>query len=220
LAKLREVLTSVRALLAGERLPSPAPGARALRLMLPPAAVPIGLAAISAPSVHVAGEYADRWLPFLWPVRHLDDGRELLEAGAREHDRVDRASVTACVPVAVGPDEAAAAKLAARWLVTYATTMGPVYPRVLREFGYAAELDALLEANTDLRDPVLPAAAERLARDVLLFAPEQDARQALRRWTSAGDDVSLVLPFGVGADQLHATMEALAPQTVRDTIVG
>lgn len=215
LAKLRDVLTSVRALLSGERLPNPASGARALRLMVPPAPVPIGLAAISPASVRLAGGYADRWYPFLWPVNRLDEGRDLLDEGALAVERAGRTSVTACVPVAVGRDEAAAATVAARWLVTYATQMGPVYPRVLREFGYAAELKALLEANSDPRRPVLPAAAERLAHDVLLFAPEQDARDALRRWVAASDDVSLVLPFGVEPGQLDATLDALAPPGVR-----
>ena len=55
LARLRETLTAVRALLAGARLPSPAPGARALRLgAIPDAPVPIHLAALSPGAVRLA----------------------------------------------------------------------------------------------------------------------------------------------------------------------
>jgi alkanesulfonate monooxygenase SsuD/methylene tetrahydromethanopterin reductase-like flavin-dependent oxidoreductase (luciferase family) len=215
LAKMRDVLTSVRALLAGERLPLPAGGARPLRLMLPPTPVPIGLAAISAGSVRLAGALADRWLPFLWPVNRFDEGRELLEQGALEAERTGRATVTACVPVAVGEDEEAAATVAARWLLTYSTSMGPVYPRVLRGLGYGAELDSLLAANVDPRHPVLPAAAERLAHDVLLFATEGDAGASLRRWTEASDDLSLVMPFGLEPERLDSAMHALAPNNLR-----
>jgi hypothetical protein len=96
--------------------------------------------------------------------------------------------------------------------------MGPVYPRVLREFGYAAELETLLAANRDPRHPVLPPGAERLAHDVLLFATDDEAQTALRRWSAASDDLSVVLPFGVEPDRLRATMQALAPHPVRDTM--
>jgi hypothetical protein len=49
-------LTAVRALLAGDRLPAPAPGARPLRLgVLPDVPVPIVLAALSTGSIRIRG---------------------------------------------------------------------------------------------------------------------------------------------------------------------
>jgi alkanesulfonate monooxygenase SsuD/methylene tetrahydromethanopterin reductase-like flavin-dependent oxidoreductase (luciferase family) len=66
-ARIRETLVAVRALLAGDRLPEPAPGARALRLgVTPESPVPILLAALAPASVRLAGELADGWAPFLW----------------------------------------------------------------------------------------------------------------------------------------------------------
>ncbi len=220
LGKTREVLVAVRALLAGERLPSPPEGARPLRLArAPQRPVPLGLAAITAPSVRLAGAVADRWMPFLWPARRLPEGRELLQQGARTAERAEVPAVMAAVPVAVAPDEATAAGVAARWLVTYCTSMGPVYPRVLRAFGYSSEIDALLEANTDPRRPVLPSAAERLARDVLLFADFDSAGEAYEAWRSVSDSVSLTLPFGLDAEVLTDTVDALAAVTTDSALV-
>src|SRR4051794_4473458 len=220
LGKTRDVLVAVRALLAGERLPAPPEGARPLRLVQPPEVpVPLGLAAITAPSVRLAGALADRWLPFLWPSDRLAEGRELLAHGARTADRVGVPQLMAAVPVAVGPDEASAAAIAARWLVTYCTAMGPVYPRILRAFGYSAEIDALLEANSDPRRPVLPLAAERLARDVLLFADQANVGAALDDWHSVSDAVSLTLPFGLDPDALTAMVDALALRNSAGTSV-
>ena len=62
--------------------------------------------------------------------------------------------------------------------------------------------------------------ADVIARDVLLFASDGEARPALQRWATASDDLSLVLPFGVEPEQLHESMQALAPHAVRDTIAG
>src|SRR3989442_8158210 len=77
LARMRQVVSQVRALLRGERIPlAVAKEARALRLNVPPAEVPICLAAIGDASVRLAGEVADGWMPFLYPVRVLGQGLE------------------------------------------------------------------------------------------------------------------------------------------------
>ncbi len=173
--------------------------------------MPIAMAAITPPSIRLAGALADHWLPFLVPPVGLDDGRELIAAAATERVPPTSATVTAAVPVALAADEESAARIAARWLVTYATRMGPVYPRVLRAHGYRRELDALLEANSDPRHPVLPSSAIRLANDVLVFGTYDDAAALCRRWHPHADALALVAPFGVTADDLAAMIDAVAP---------
>lgn len=212
LAALRRSVTAVQALLAGERLPVVPPGARGLRLTSPPTRpVPVGVASITAPGIRVAGALADRWMPFLLPQRALDDGRALLAEAAQRAGREHAPTVTAYVPVAMGPDEQSAARAAAHWLRTYCTRMGPVYPRVLREWGYAAEIDALLAVDADARTPVLPAAAERLARDLLLYGTYADAAGAVAEWGGHADALALTLPFGQPPDGLLDVLDALAP---------
>jgi alkanesulfonate monooxygenase SsuD/methylene tetrahydromethanopterin reductase-like flavin-dependent oxidoreductase (luciferase family) len=214
LDRMQQTCIAVRALLRGGRLPAAPEGARSLQLGCPPETpVPIGLAAITAPSIRLVGTVADQWLPFLLPAAAVDAGRELMAASAAEHSRPTVPTVTAAVPVALAADEADAARIAARWLVTYATRMGPVYPRVLRAHGYHRELDALLEANSDPRHPVLPSQATRLADDLLIFGTYNDAPELCRRWQAHADALALVAPFGVPADELIATIDAAAPES-------
>lgn len=211
LRKVRDTLVATRALLAGERLPDPLDGIRPLRLgSPPPVPVPIALAAITPSSIRIAGELADQWLPFLLPRTALDAGRELMASAGFAAGRTDATTVTASVPLAIAPDREGAASIAARWLVNYATRMGPVYPRVLREHGYDKELDALLDANPDPRQPRLPAAAERLAEDVLFFGTYDEAPQLCRSWLDHADTLSLVAPFGVPGEQIADTIEAIS----------
>ena len=68
--------------------------------------------------------------------------------------------------------------------------MRPVNPRVLRENGYGHEIDALSEASRDPRKPVLPPAAERLARDVLVFGRYDEAKEIVRRLTHHADAIA------------------------------
>ena len=57
------------------------------------------------------------------------------------------------------------AAIAAGWLLAYLTRMGLCIRASRDQFGYAEEVEALLEANANGGMPQLPAKAERLARD-------------------------------------------------------
>lgn len=208
--RLEHTLTAVRALLHGERLPFAPPGARPLAMAGSPGMpVPIALAAITSASIRVAGAVADQWLPFLLPPAALDAGRELIALAAADRGRSAAPTVVAAVPSALAADEAAAARIAARWLITYATRMGPVYPQVLRAHGYHRELDALLEANRGSRQPVLPTGATRLADDLLIFGTYRDGPELARRWLAHADAIALVAPFGVAADDIIAAIDGV-----------
>jgi alkanesulfonate monooxygenase SsuD/methylene tetrahydromethanopterin reductase-like flavin-dependent oxidoreductase (luciferase family) len=213
LEQVRHCLVAVRALLGGDRLPDGPEGARLLRLACPPQTpVPIALAAISPGSIRLAGAPADQWLPFLLPSAGLDDGRALITEAAAEHARSMVPPVIAAIPVALAAEEERAARIAARWLLTYTTVMGPVYPQVLRAHGYGREVDALLEANSDPRRPVLPPAATRLAEDVLMFGTYDAGPGLVHRWRAHADSLALVVPFEQDPDEIVATIDAVAPR--------
>jgi 5,10-methylenetetrahydromethanopterin reductase len=216
--KLRDTIVAVRALLNGGRLPDVPEGVRALRLGCPPSVpVPIALAAITPRSIRLAGALAEHWLPFLLPAAALDAGRELMSTAAAEAGRNDAATVTASVPLALAETRDAANRIAATWLVTYATRMGPVYPRMLRANGYAQELDALLDANRDPHAAHLPAAAERLARDVLIHGTYDEASDLTREWLKHSDALTVVAPFGTPAEHIADSLEAVGEQSQSPT---
>lgn len=216
LERLRETVTAVRALMAGERLPEPAPGARALRIgVVPESPVPILLAALSPGSIRLAGELADGWTPFLWARSRVGDGRALLKEGEARAEAPAPTRVSLGVPVALGSDEASARRLAAWWLSTYLTRMGPLYPRMLGErFGMSAAVEAIVEAADGNARPELPAVAEELARDVTLFGTYDQAGDAIAAWFAAGaDNLNLVLPPGHPEEELEEFLDVARAAT-------
>jgi alkanesulfonate monooxygenase SsuD/methylene tetrahydromethanopterin reductase-like flavin-dependent oxidoreductase (luciferase family) len=218
LARLRETLVAVRALLGGDRLPQPAPGARALRLgVAPESPVPILLAALAPGSVRLAGELADGWAPFLWARSRIGDGRALLHDGEQRSEASTPTRASLGVPVALGSDEASARQLAAWWLSTYLTRMGPLYPRMLGErFGMSAAVKAMVDAAAGNAPPDLPATAEELARDVTLFGTYDRAGDTIAAWFAAGaDDVNLVLPPGRPEEELIEFLDVASAGYVR-----
>ena len=216
LDRVRTTLVAVRALLDGGRLPLDREHVRPLRVGAPPERpIPILLAALAPSSVRLAGELADRWLPFLWARSRLSDGRGLLDEGEARAETATATRITASVPLAIAEDEATARQIAAGWLLAYLTRMGPLYPRTLRDqFGFAPGVDALLDANANGGPPRLPAAAEALARDVTVLATYDEAPEAVRAWLDGGADaIDLILPLGLPEERLHEMLAAAAPAT-------
>jgi alkanesulfonate monooxygenase SsuD/methylene tetrahydromethanopterin reductase-like flavin-dependent oxidoreductase (luciferase family) len=211
---MRATLVAVKALLGGARLPLDREQVRPLRLGAPPEQpVPIILAALAPASIRLAGELADHWLPFLWARSRIPDGHALLAEGEAAAEGSTATGVSLSVPLAIAEEEETSRLIAAGWLLAYLTRMGPLYPRMLRDhFGYADEVDALLEANANGGVPRLPAPAERLARDVILMGTYEEAGSVIRDWLDAGaDTVDLVLPLGLPEEQLREMLEAAAP---------
>ena len=211
-------MTAVRALLAGDRLPEPAPGARPLRLgVVPESPVPILLAALAPGSIRLAGELADGWTPFLWARSRVQDGRALLQEGERTGELRTPTRVSLGVPVALGRDETSARRLAAWWLSTYLTRMGPLYPRMLgQRFGMSAAVDAIVGTADGNTPSELPAAAEELAQDVTLFGTYEQAADTLAAWFDAGaDSLNLVLPPGHPEEELIEFLDVASGRYVR-----
>lgn len=210
-ARLGAVTREVRALLAGERMtPSRAGGQRPLRLAVAPRPqIPVHLAALGPHAVRLAGALADAWYPFLLPRSGLAGGIELLGEGAREACR-PVPLVSPGIPVAVAADPATARATAAWWLTTYLTGMGPLYPRTMRRAGLGAAVDAVLAA--DPTSPELPAGAEVLLDELLIWGDADTARAGLDGWYAAGAELPvMVLPPGRPVAELDAALAALSP---------
>ena len=212
LARMRQVVGQVRALLRGERAPlAVAREARALRLNVPPAEVPICLAAIGDASVRLAGEIADGWMPFLYPLRVLQQGRERLGEGAARANRPPPA-VYPMIPASVD-DDAAQARAGAAWLVSfYLTSMGTFYRDTLIRFGFDKEVQAVLAANAPRFVGVVPPEAEVLLDELIVYGTPPEARRRLARWYEAGAAMpGLMFRPNLTAEQTQRSLEAFVP---------
>jgi alkanesulfonate monooxygenase SsuD/methylene tetrahydromethanopterin reductase-like flavin-dependent oxidoreductase (luciferase family) len=214
-AKLRQVITQIRALVQGERIPlAAATEARPLRLNLPRSSdLPIYLAASSPKSIRLAGELCDGWIPFLFPRDRLGDGIALLEEGASRAGVARREwDVRPIVPTIVAPDTDTARRGAAWVVAFYLTTMGPVYRNALSRFGYAAEVESVLAANAGREPALVPSDAETLLDQLTLYGTPREVRDKVGLWHAAGAAVpSLMINPRLNLDEIRYTLEALRP---------
>jgi len=215
LGRMRRTVTQVRALLNGERVPlSRSSDARALRLNVPPQPpVPICLAALGDDATRLAGEIADGWVPFMYPVSRLEAGVTLLREGALRGGHPDRVPAIYPSIATVVSADAATARAGAAWVVSfYISTMGAVYRDALTRFGFGKEVAAVLAANSPKHTGIVPPDAGVLLDELLVYGTPDEACRRLARWYAAGVAMPiLLLPPHMKPDQIALHLDAFRP---------
>jgi alkanesulfonate monooxygenase SsuD/methylene tetrahydromethanopterin reductase-like flavin-dependent oxidoreductase (luciferase family) len=215
-ARLRDVVTKVRALLAGEpaRL-GDVPAARPLRLGQPPAPeVPIWVAALGPHTIRVAAELGDGWIPAL-VARDCLPGWSAQLRQAREAAAPDARPLTvAAGPLTAVDDNADAGRgIAAGCVAWYLSAMGEVYARSVSRQGYAAQVQAIIAANPrpSPRRGTVPAGAQVVLDQLAACGTRDQVREQLRPWDRAADITTILLPPGMPWHNIEATLRAAAP---------
>ena len=215
-AKLRDAVTEVRALLAGQpaRL-GQAPVAHPLRLGQPPAPdLPIWVAALGQHTTRVAAELGDGWIPALVPRDRLPGWAgqlKQLRDGVVPHARPLTVSAG---PVTAADENADAARgIAAACIAWYLGAMGDVYARSVSGQGYAAEVQAILAANPrpSPRRGIIPPSAQVVLDQLAAYGTCDQVREQLQAWDHAADIVTILLPPGLPWPSIEATLLAAAP---------
>jgi alkanesulfonate monooxygenase SsuD/methylene tetrahydromethanopterin reductase-like flavin-dependent oxidoreductase (luciferase family) len=214
-AKLRDVVTKVRALLAGQPAQlRPAPAARSLRLGQPPAPeVPIWVAALGHQTIRVAAELGDGWIPALVARDRLADWAAQLRQlrGAAPHARP---LTVAAGPLAAVDENADTARgIAAGCTAWYLSAMGEVYARSVSGQGYAAQVQAITAANPrpSPRRGTVPPGAQVVLDQLAAYGTCDQVREQLQPWDRAADIVTILLPPGMPWHNIEATLQAAAP---------
>jgi alkanesulfonate monooxygenase SsuD/methylene tetrahydromethanopterin reductase-like flavin-dependent oxidoreductase (luciferase family) len=187
--RMRRMVMQIRALLRGERIPlAVTTTARALKLNVPPApALPIHVAALGDAMTRLAGELADAWAPFLYPWSQLATGVERLREGAMRGGHPDRLpEIHPWVPAVVADTDAKARDGAAWFVAFYVTAMGTIYRDSLTRQGYGTAVEAVLAANAPRFTGAVPADAEELLEQLIVYGTPPEARRRLGRWHGAG----------------------------------
>jgi alkanesulfonate monooxygenase SsuD/methylene tetrahydromethanopterin reductase-like flavin-dependent oxidoreductase (luciferase family) len=213
--RMRRIVTQVRALLRGERIPlAVTTSARALKLNVPPAPdVRLHVAALGDAMTRLAGELADAWAPFLYPWSQLSTGVERLREGAVRGGHPDRLpEIHPSVPAVVAETDAKAREGAAWFVAFYLTTMGTIYRDSLTRQGYGKAVASVLAANTPKFTGSVPPDAEELLEQLIVYGTPPEARRRLARWHEAGGVFPvLLLRPNLTPEERALTLDAFVP---------
>lgn len=201
LTATRETIEIVRAIAAGERvsyegavyrLPLPGGPGRALRSMLPPATVPVYVAALGPRNLELTGRLADGWIGNAFMPEHSAVFLDRIAAGAAAAGRC-MADLDLVIPVSVEitEDADAAARRHARG---YAFTIGAMgsrdqnfYNAAFTRQGYGDDVRAVQELwLAGRRDEAADRVPLAIGSKTNLLGPPGVLTDRLRRYRDAG----------------------------------
>ncbi len=212
LQRMREYVHVIRETIAHGRLSFEGEVIRAPNLSFeiarPRGEVPIYLAALGSKMAALAGEVGDGALFNMGPTAYLADAVGGLREAARRSGRDPAAvEVAALVIAGIGPEgERVCRESIARWV----SPEMPYYQQLLRESGFAAEVDrigAALESGGI--EAAGRAVSDELLDDVALAGDPATWADKIARLESAG--VDLVCPYfrALGAGSEDAVLEGI-----------
>jgi alkanesulfonate monooxygenase SsuD/methylene tetrahydromethanopterin reductase-like flavin-dependent oxidoreductase (luciferase family) len=213
---VRRVFTGEKVTYAGRHYDLPLPGAKPMRVSLPPVSVPVYLATLSPKMLALTGEIADGWLGTSFiPERadayfeHLDAGLARAGTGART-----RADLDICQGAEISlVDEADLARTLAARKKELAFSLGGMgtanfYNDAYSRQGWAevaAEVRARWQAGD--RDGAVALVSDEMVLATTLIGTEDMVRARLRAWRDAGVDTVRLYPAG---DTPTARLDTLA----------
>jgi len=220
LTRLKETIGICRALWRGERLQpelSTLFDARHFKLEMTPLRpnVPVYVASLQDKAIReVVGGCADGWVPTFWPYRHFDDGRRLLDEGARAAGRdpsaIEIAPFVAIVPL---PDVDAARAMIKPLVSFYIGGMGAYYHALFCRYGFADNANLVRDLyDAGDRKQAAAAVSDELIDAIAICGPPDQCRERLADWRRHGVGLALMnLPTGAPFELAEMLLQTMAP---------
>ena len=181
-----------------------------------PVHVPIFIAALRSRMLRLGGSTADGVLMNLATPDYLRRAGNIVREAARDAGRdPNSVTVASIVGASVSQDEAAA-EGALRLAVARYPTLMPFYNRMLRESGFASEMDeiAMEVVQGDFEGSAWKV-PDSLVRALGVYGSPEHCRQGLKPFEEAGADLLVLMPYvPEGADTGQAIgdlIQAFAP---------
>jgi alkanesulfonate monooxygenase SsuD/methylene tetrahydromethanopterin reductase-like flavin-dependent oxidoreductase (luciferase family) len=192
-AALRRYATEVASWLRGEGPATHLPQAAAQ------VNVPIYLAAMTSPTVELAGEVADGVMPFMWSPARVTRSKVWIARGRAKAPDRGPLEIALGIPTFVG-DDVEAMRNAARANLALFTTF-PFYQRMFRASGFAEEATKAEQGAGGA------SYSDRMLDAICLIGPIARCREQLAAFHAAGVDLPILSP-PVGVEGAREVVKA------------
>jgi alkanesulfonate monooxygenase SsuD/methylene tetrahydromethanopterin reductase-like flavin-dependent oxidoreductase (luciferase family) len=227
IAVMRDYLTVLRGLLAGETVTYEGPALHVRDAAVGAAdlpRVPVYLGALGAQMLRLAGELADgALLNWATPDRITTSRRLVAEGAARTGRDPGEIPLTMYIRVCVDDNVAAARQALGRQVLGYAmarqgTSLTAGYRGLFAEMGFGGILSELEERQRggENIDALVAAAPDEMLTAVGYFGPANGAAEAYARLSEGLDEsVVRIVTARPGLGPVVAALEALTPERIR-----
>jgi alkanesulfonate monooxygenase SsuD/methylene tetrahydromethanopterin reductase-like flavin-dependent oxidoreductase (luciferase family) len=232
IAVMRDYLTVVRGLVAGETVTYTGPALQVQNASLGISGlprVPVHLGALGPQMVRLAGELADgALLNWATPDRIAHSRRLVAEGAARVGRDPGEVALTMYIRVCVDDDVDAARQALGRQVLGYAmvwpgTPLSAGYRGLFAEMGFGDILAGLelRQRGGEHIDALVAATPDEMLTAVGYFGPARGATEAYARLSQGLDEsVVRIVTARPGLEPVVAAMEALTPARIRAALPG
>lgn len=192
LTRMREYIDILRKAMRGERLDHDGEffHIQRFRLRFQPyrATLPIYIASLSPPSLHLTGELADGWLPIFLAPSRMHAAVAELKAGAEAAGRsLADIAISPQVSIYVTHDVPAARNRERPHIAFYIGGMGVFYHQYMHRIGFAAKADAIRAAYLARdRDRAAQLVTDEMVDAMTILGTAQQCRDQIQRFFDAG----------------------------------
>lgn len=213
LTRVRETVTTVRAMLAGEKVKFAGETLRTSGFRVfepPPDRVPIYVGALRPAMLELAGEVGDGVALNLFPAQALPRMLEHVARGAQRAGRDwHRFEVVCRQQVLVTDDKNGARELLRQRLSGYFAT--PVYNKFAAWYGFEDEAALIAEGfRTGNRELTRKGMTDRFLDSIAVFGPLEECRERLAAYVANGVTTTVLSPFSADGEAIRRTLEGLA----------
>jgi len=220
LRRTREYVDIVRQVLSGEPVDYDGDmfdlsGFR-LRCDPPDPVPPVDVTGMGPKAVELAGRFADGWHGLMLTKDGLEERLSDLERGAELGDRdPEDVQVSLLLGCCALEDGQKARELATQHIAFYIGGMGTFYRDALARQGYEDSAHEVYDSwQSGEREHALNVVAEEFLDELNCAGTPEEVREKLAEWEAIDglNDISVGLPRGANERQIHATLEAIAPE--------
>ncbi len=204
LERVTEYLQLLRQGLRGERLGQQGDYYRSRNFRLgvePPGDLPVYLAAVNAKMLRLAGAIADgvllTWVPLTSVSQVVAEIRAGAVAAGRPPEEVD---IALYLRTCVTDDRQVAIEWLRRDITGY--SVADVYSRAFRQFGFAAEIEAMQQAwQRGDRAGAMQQVSDRMVEALGVIGTAEACRDHIQQFADAGINLPIVMPFAPDASE-------------------
>ncbi|MDX2168500.1 MAG: LLM class flavin-dependent oxidoreductase [Deltaproteobacteria bacterium] len=214
LARVRETVTAVRGMLAGQKVSLDGETLRThgFRLMVPPAGpVPIYVGALRPAMLELAGEIGDGVAVNLLPVAAMAPTCAAIAAGARRAGKDPATIEVVCrQQVVVTDDKPGARELFRNALTGYFAT--PVYNQYAAWYGFEDEARMIAEGfKSGDRALTRQGMTDRLVDSIAIFGTVDECKARIAEYVAAGVDTTAISVLSFDPAVFARVIEGFAP---------
>lgn len=177
--------------------------------------IPVLVAAIGPKNITLTGEVADGWIPFMIPVEHLKDAKELLHQGAQSKGREpEKIMICPYVTSLVSKDADSARSAVKEHIAYYVGGMGTFYRDTVSRYGFADEAGVIYGAwKKGSRSDAAEGVSGRMLDSLSVTGDPGHGKLIIKEYYKQGADFPiLVFPPKASRQLVRETILGLAPE--------